>query len=1630
VVYAEYFINTDPGYGNATELAFGPAPNVEDINFVVDIEGLGRGFHNLFVRVKDENGRWSLTNNKPFCKERVFIQSPDIIKAEYFVNTDPGFGSATNIPIIPGPDITGISFAVDVSSLGNGFHNLYTRVKDANGKWSMINVKPFLKETVFIQSPDIVKAEYFVNDDPGFGSATNIPITPGQDITDISFVVDLSSLGNGFHHLYARVKDANGRWSITNVKPFFKETVPIHSPDIEQAEYFVNEDPGFGSATDIPITPGQDITDVSFTVDLSSLGNGFHHLYTRVKDANGRWSMTNVKPFFKETVPIHSPDIIKAEYFVNEDPGFGIATDIPITPGQDITDVSFTVDLSWLDRGTHYLYVRVKDANGNWSQTNSKSFYKETVLIQLPNIIKAEYFVNTDPGFGDATDIPITPGQDITDISFTVDLSSLGNGFHYLYTRVKDANGKWSMTNVNYFFKETIPIQSPDIVKAEYFVNTDPGFGSATNIPITPGQDITDISFTVDISSLDNGFHSLFTRVMDANGKWGMTNVKSFYKDQVSTELPDIVKVEYFFDTDPGFGNGVDYPIIPNPDTGTLEIIADASGLSLGTHYLYVRVQDRNGKWSITNIKAFDMHCDDLVVDFTSGEGCSGHPHLISDNSTGVYPLAEYHWDFGDGTPIVVADRGDIEHIFATAGVYDVTLEVRNSAECIDFVTKPVTINASPGIPDTPTGSTNLCVGTPTTSYSTTGADNSTSYEWELSPDEAGTIGGSGTIGTVEWADGFTGTAQVRVRGINPQCEGDYSQWLDITVSSASVGGIVTSNNSQICEGSSTGTLTLTNFNGSIIRWEKQFNSEGWTSITHTSYTYSEIVNTPGIWHYRAVVRNGACDEDYSSAVSITVHPLPVVYFVMGGGSYCAGGDGVEVKLSNSQSGFNYRLYRNGVVLVSTVVGTGEEISFGLQQAEGIYTIWSETPGSGCTAQMHGSVTVNIDPLPGAAGPISGRTGVCQGESGVVYTVQPISYANSYVWTLPDGATGQSSTNSITVNFDNEFVSGNISVYGVNYCGEGASATLAITAYDLPDAAGTISGSTVVCQGEASVVYSVDPIANATSYVWGLPNGATGQSSSNSISVNFGNDAVSGDISVYGTNDCGNGIPATLAITVSPIPNAAGAISGITSICQGETSVVYSVQPIAYANSYEWTLPNGATGQSSTNSITVDFGVDAVSGNISVYGVNNCGAGTPATLAITVNTLPGVAGSIMGSTSICQGETSVAYSVEPIAHATSYVWGLPNGATGQSSSNSISVSFSNNAVSGDISVYGTNYCGDGASATLAITVNPLPDAAGAISGITYVCQGETSVVYSVEPIVHATSYTWTLPNGATGQSSTNSITVDFGVDAVSGNISVYGVNDCGGGTPATLAITVNPIPGAAGTISGITSVCQGETQVYSVEPIAHASSYVWTLPDGATGQSTTNSITVSFGNDAVSGDISVYGVNDCGHGVHSALAITVNMKPPKPTITLIDKTLYSDAPVGNQWYDLEGAIAGATDPQYTVTYSSTYFVIVTINGCSSDPSNSIEVDLTGIGDIDFSKIIKVYPNPVSDELIVEFQDNKTELTFEIINSAGVVVYRGTLVDRVYINTRSFNAGIYFIRIETEDSVELRKFIKQ
>jgi len=217
----EYFFNTDPGFGQATAVTgFTPSANVAGFPVSINVSSVSDGVNILYMRSKDDNGKWSITNVIPFVK--VDVSTYNIARAEYFLNTDPGFGKATPFTLPASTDVSKQALTLNTESAPLGINNLFIRTKDSNGRWSLTNHLAFIKGTV---EGNISSLEYFIDTDPGFGMATPVVLTPSQDIKNYVFNANVSSLAaNTTHNLFIRAKDATGLWSLTNILSFTRTT--------------------------------------------------------------------------------------------------------------------------------------------------------------------------------------------------------------------------------------------------------------------------------------------------------------------------------------------------------------------------------------------------------------------------------------------------------------------------------------------------------------------------------------------------------------------------------------------------------------------------------------------------------------------------------------------------------------------------------------------------------------------------------------------------------------------------------------------------------------------------------------------------------------------------------------------------------------------------------------------------------------------------------------------------------------------------------------------------------------------------------------------------------------------------------------------------------------------------------------------------------------------------------------------------------------------------------------------------------------------------------------------------------------------------------------------------------------
>lgn len=212
--------------------------------------------------------------------------------------------------------------------------------------------------------------------------------------------------------------------------------------------------------------------------------------------------------------------ITQAEYFVDNDPGVGNANTITLTEATSITE-TFTIPVNNLTSGIHILHVRTKNNTNAWSLYARQTFYIANFSSALNNTItQAEYFIDNDPGVGNAEPLSISNSSSLNN-TFAIPLNAVSTGIHILHIRVKNNFNQWSIYGRQVFYKSAA-ISNNEIVAAEYFIDTDPGIGSATAVNITQGA-LIDETLNISIpNNLTAGDHILHIRVLSSNGKWSL----------------------------------------------------------------------------------------------------------------------------------------------------------------------------------------------------------------------------------------------------------------------------------------------------------------------------------------------------------------------------------------------------------------------------------------------------------------------------------------------------------------------------------------------------------------------------------------------------------------------------------------------------------------------------------------------------------------------------------------------------------------------------------------------------------------------------------------------------------------------------------------------------------------------------------------------------------------------------------------------------------------------------------------------------------------------------------------------------------------------------------------------------
>ena len=265
-----------------------------------------------------------------------------------------------------------------------------------------------------------------------------------------------------------------------------------------------------------------------------------------------------------------------------------------------------------------------------------------------------------------------------------------------------------------------------------------------------------------------------------------------------------------------------------------------------------------------------------------------------------------------------------------------------------------------------------------------------------------------------------------------------------------------------------------------------------------------------------------------SQEYTISINPLPSTPAAIDGSPIvCQGQDNVAFSVAAANNASTYIWNFSGAG--ATINGNTNQVTvdFAPTATAGNLSVQGvNTCGIGNASAAY-YVSVNL--LPGTPQTISGTTDACQNQNGIPYSVPQVANASAYVWEYSgNGAIVNGSGTNVTIDFTSAATSGILTVRGYNNnCGVGApSVGLPINILtSLPQTPGSITGPSTVCQGQGNIVFSVDSIINAQSYIWQYSGiGATVTGNGKTVTISFSPSATSGILTVKGANTCGYGV--------------------------------------------------------------------------------------------------------------------------------------------------------------------------------------------------------------------------------------------------------------------------------------------------------------------------------------------------------------------------------------------------------------------------------------------------------------------------------------------------------------------------
>ncbi len=497
---AEYFIDSVGAGGSGTPMSGAFASTAEAVTASIDPSPLTSGSHTIYVHGHDAAGNWGAFTSITLVLDKVgpsttgLSANPNpstgttaislsgsandsasgnsnVTHAEFFIDALGADGTGTpmtlnqNAPVV---SLTATISSATMSGLTEGSHWVYVHSRDAFGNWGA-----FASLEIKIDNSGPATSALQLRPNPNNGA---LPYSPSFQ----SVRLDATFTEPGAGPITSNVVNAE----------FFIDTVGANGTGI----LITPSDGSFNSASEngysyIPL------------LTINTLSNGNHVFSVHAKDAVGNWGpfttitlvidraaptvsgLTLTPPASNNTAVAVSAtgndtatgnsNIAAGEYFIDTLGAAG--TGAPMTsaspaPSAAINGTISATTVSALTAGNHTVYVRAKDAAGNWSTAISATLLIDrtaptfTGFTLTPNAIPVgtasvtltltgatDPFVSSlasgvaggEYWFGTTNPAP-GGGTAFSGSSFNLPTSSLTPGTYTVRVRIRDVAGNWS----------------------------------------------------------------------------------------------------------------------------------------------------------------------------------------------------------------------------------------------------------------------------------------------------------------------------------------------------------------------------------------------------------------------------------------------------------------------------------------------------------------------------------------------------------------------------------------------------------------------------------------------------------------------------------------------------------------------------------------------------------------------------------------------------------------------------------------------------------------------------------------------------------------------------------------------------------------------------------------------------------------------------------------------------------------------------------------------------------------------------------------------------------------------------------------------------------------------------------